>query len=142
MGKVAAALGLGSSLTYKDKVYNISPWTYRIQGEFEKYLERTMMETYKLMAPYMSEQERKEELGKIRKEIVSGEYTFGSDTVAKALGSLPHLTYLLYLMMRVNHPEITVDLAGEIVQAQMGEVMDKMAEANADPSTTTQVVKE
>ena len=135
MGKVAAALGQGSTLEHGGKTYTLSPWTYKIQGEFERYLEDHLFQVYKRMSPYMTAEERKEELAKIRKEVTSGEYTFGSDLVARALSSLPHLTHLLYLMLRVNHPEVDKDLAAKIVDGQLEDVMAKMAEANADPST-------
>lgn len=135
MGKVAAALGMGTTIDFEGKTYKLSPWTYKIQGEFERYLEDHLYQVYKRMAPLMTPQERLVELGKIRQEVVSGQYTFGSEVVAQALTSLPHLTHLLYLMIRVAHPEVDKELVGRIVDAQMEEVMAKMAEANADPST-------
>lgn len=139
MGKVSTALGLGTSLEYDGQTYNISPWTYRIQGEFEKYMERKAVETFKLLSECMTPEERAVELAALRREIVSGEYSFGSDTIARALNSVGHLTYLFYLMLKPNHPEMTVDKAGEIVSSNLGEMMDKIAEANADPLKTPTV---
>lgn len=137
MGKVAAALGMGTKLTHKGVEYTLSPWTYEVQGKFERYLEDYVLQVHRRMKPYMSEDEYRDELKKIRWEIASGEYTFGGDNVAKALGALPHLTHLLYLMLKGAHPEATPALAAEIVEGQMEEVMAKMADANADPSTET-----
>lgn len=138
MGKVAAALGLGTSFEVNGKTYSLSPWTYKIQGEFEKYLERKAVEAFQAVAPLMTPEERAHELKALRQEITGGEYSFGSDAVAKALNSVVHLTYLFYLMLRPNHPEMTLELAGELVSANMADAMAKIAEANADPSTATQ----
>lgn len=135
MGKTAAALGQGTTMVHNGKTYYLSPWTYKIQGTFERYIEAEVRQAYKEMAPFMTADERKEELAKIRKEIATGVYTFGSTEMAECLQSLRHLKYLLFLMLQPNHPEMTVELASEITDAQMEEVMAAMAQANADPSS-------
>lgn len=137
MGQVSAALAQGSNITFEGREFILAPWTYNIQAEFERYLEDYVIQVYKRLAPVMTPDERREELKKIRQEIAAGEYTFGSDMVAKALTSMPHLKHLLYLMLRVKQPDVTPDLVGRLVDAQQEEVMAKMAEANADPSQTT-----
>ena len=135
MGKVAAALGIGPKFTHEGKDYTLAPWTYKVQAEFERYLEDHAQQVLKRMQHLFSPEEFLEEKRALRKEITSGKYTFGSDAVAEALTSLPHLTQLFYLMLKGNHPEVTRDLVAKMVEGQMEEVMSKMAEANADPST-------
>lgn len=141
MGQVSAALAQGSNITFEGKEYVLSPWTYNIQAEFERYLEDYVIQVYKRLAPVMTPDERREELKRIRQEIASGEYTFGSELVAKALTSLPHLKHLLFLMLRAKQPDVTPDLVGRMVDAQHEEVMAKMAEANVDPSNGTTETK-
>lgn len=137
MGQIAKALGMGSEIRHNGRTYNVSPWTYKIQGEFERYLEGQAVQAVRRMRPHMNEYEWKEAMTQVQRDITTGVYTFGSEQVAQALQALPHMKHLFYLLLKENHPEVTPELAAEIVDSDTREAMARMAEANADPTSPT-----
>lgn len=137
MGQISQALGLGSQFEFGGKTYTIAPWGYEIQGLFERYLEAEAVKAARRMAQYLSDEEKRQLLADVNRDIASGVYTFGSDLVSKAIfGSLQHFEQLLYLCLRPNHPDVTPAVVKEIVLAQMEDVWQKMMEANTDPTRT------
>lgn len=136
MGQIAKALGLGSEFEFQGQTYRLSPWSFKIQSEFELYLEGQAVKAVHRMRPHLSDEEYREQLDSVRRDIVRGEYTFGSESVAKAYTATPHMKYLLFLMLRDNHPDIKKDLVDQIVEERFEEAIAAMALANADPTTS------
>ena len=134
MGTVSSALGLGSQLEFRGKTYTLKPWTFKIQGLYEVFLQEESLRTCRKMRPFCTEEEYRELLIATRRDIDTGYYSFGQPAVEKSLSSLPHLNHLIYLMLKDNHPEVTADLVREMLEEKLTEVMDKMNEANADPN--------
>lgn len=137
MGEINRALGRGSSIEFKGKTYSLSPWTYGIQGDFEKHMEGEAIKSAKKMRPYLAREEYMELLKEVQRDITCGVYSFGSQTLGKALDSLPHFKVLLLLMLTVSQPDTTMALVDDLVNEKLEEVMQKMTEANADPSKAT-----
>ena len=137
MGQIARALGLGSKFEHRGHTYTVAPWTYEVQGEMELYLEAEAVKALRRLrtAGVLSEEEFQTQLKETRRDIVNGEYTFGSESVARALTSLKHLKHLLFLQLRPNHPEMTPALASEIVDDAFEKAMEAVNQANADPTT-------
>lgn len=136
MGQISNVLGLGSELEYKDKKYVLSPWTYLIQGQFERYLEFEAVKALNNMKAFLTEDEYRTELRQLRREITDKEYSFGSDRVAAALANPPHLRQLLFLMLKPNHPEVTLELAAEILVNELEHAYEAITAAN--PTTATE----
>lgn len=135
MGDVNRALGGGSEIEFEGKVYTLSPWTYEVQAAYERYIEREAVNALKRMKPLLTDEDYQEQLNKIQQDITIGLYTFGSEKVARSLLAKPHLKYLYYLLLRGNHPDVQMDLVGRLIDKKWEEAMEKMAEANADPTT-------
>ncbi len=134
MGDVSSALGMGTLLQFEDKTYTVSPWSYKIQGAYELYLWHQAKLALQDMRGWLVPEDYQFLLSDLHKRKTAGEFTFGSDTVAKSLLCLPHVKYLLYLQLKDNHPEATQELAGKMVDAKLKDVMEALAEANADPT--------
>lgn len=134
MAEISKSLGLGSVFEHDGKTYTCSPWTFKIQGEFERYLEDNAIQKAKLMKPNLSETEYKNLLAGVHKDIASGQYSFGSETVSKALSTLVHFRVLFFLCLRVNHPEITMQFVDDLLKTRLEEMMEKVTEANLDPN--------
>ncbi len=134
MGQVSKALGAGSEFEFQGHTYIISPWSYAIQASYERYLEAEAVRALQRLRPHLSDEDYKAQLTDIRRDIVNGEYTFGSEAVAKTMTVLTHLKQLLFLMLQVNHPDIKKDLVDQMVQEELDKVMQSMAEANSDPT--------
>lgn len=136
MSSIAAALGVGPTFDYQGTAYRLSPWTYKIQAEFERYLEDQALRTVKRMRPYCNDVEYRDLLSAVSRDIASGYYNFGGEAVNRAMGTITHLKTLLLLCLKPNHPTISPEIVDGIVQEKLDEVMAKMSEANADPNRT------
>jgi hypothetical protein len=136
MGEISRALGQGSSLSFQGKNYTLAPWSYDLQGEFERYLEDKAWETCRRASQRLSKEEADELRAQTLRDITAGVYTFGGPVSAKALQSLPHLKRLLYLMLEKKHPEVTPQLVDEMVDQNLEQVIAAVNEVNADPFAT------
>ena len=138
MGQIAKALGQGSNVTYKGQTYKVSPWKYKVLGEFEKYLEENALAKMRMMRRALEQDEYDKFVVATHRDIASGVYTFGSPETQKALNSRQHFEYLFYLCVLDNHPGLPYEFVREMV-AELGieTVMEKVTEANADPTQPT-----
>ena len=134
MGIVAASLGIGVEFQYKDKTYRLCPWTYELQGIYERYLEREVTDAAKRMCEQLDRDEGRQLLKDVAKDIGQGLYTFGGDEVQRSLESPKHITKLLHIMLQQDDPSIRYDLVREMVTTSLPEIMEKIASANVDPT--------
>lgn len=134
MAEISKALGLGSTFEFNNKSYTCSPWTYKIQGEFERYLEDHAMRTAKKMRQYLNEAEYGELISKTHKDIAEGYYAFGSEPCMRSMQTLTHFKKILHLCLLPKHPEIDMNTVEELVQNRLEEMMSKVGEANLDPN--------
>jgi hypothetical protein len=134
MAEISRALGLGSSFEHKGKTYTCSPWTYKIQGEFERYLEEYAIRTAKRMRQFLTQDEYSDLVAKTQKDIAEGYYAFGSPPCMRAMQTLTHFKKILHLCLSPNHPDIEMETVDELVQNRLEEMMSKVGEANQDPN--------
>ena len=134
MGIVAASLGIGVEFQYKDKTYRLCPWTYELQGIYERYLEREVTDAAKRMCEQLDRDDGRQLLKDVAKDIGQGLYTFGGDEVQRSLESPKHITKLLHIMLQQDDPSIRYDLVREMVTTSLPEIMEKIASANVDPT--------
>ena len=134
MGIVAASLGIGVEFQYKDKTYRLCPWTYELQGIYERYLEREVTDAAKRMCEQLDRDDGRQLLKDVAKDIGQGLYTFGGDEVQRSLESPKHITKLLHIMLQQDDPTIRYDLVREMVTTSLPEIMEKIASANVDPT--------
>jgi hypothetical protein len=135
MGLVNKALGGGATFDYKGKSYTLSAWTYEVQAEFERYLEGRAVAAAQRLGRFLSPAQAESMMDKVLRDVAAGVYTFGTETVAQSLKSVGHLKMLTWIMLKGNHPEITKDQSDEMVDAQLGEVIDTVNRMNADPNS-------
>ena len=134
MGIVAASLGIGVEFQYKDKTYRLCPWTYELQGIYERYLEREVTDAAKRMCEQLDRDDGRQLLKDVAKDIGQGLYTFGGDEVQRSLESPKHITKLLHIMLQQDDPSIRYDLVRDMVTTSLPEIMEKIASANVDPT--------
>lgn len=140
MGQMSQALALGALFEYQGQTYRVSPWTYRIMGDFELYLQNVAIKNCRRLRPILTEQEYEDLVHKTKKDLDIGTYTFGNPAVQEALQSAVHLRQLLLLCLQKNHPELKMEWIDKIAEEdtdKFQELMDKMNEANADPNVQT-----
>jgi hypothetical protein len=134
MGLVAKALGAGSEFTFRGETYRLSPWSFKIQGDYETYLEEQAVRSIRRFQKIFPKDEYESALQRVLRDVTAGVYTFGSEVVQDSLRSLPHLTHLTWLMLREHHPKVTKSLVEEMYREQLEELMLAVSEANADPT--------
>ncbi len=132
MGQVSSALGLGSQIDYQGQTYNLSPWTYEIQGQFELYLQEHAMKSAKQLGKYLDPVEAKNLILETKRDIDVGEYSFGGTLLARAVSSVQHLPYLTWLMIRKNHKEVKLELVKQMFKEDFERILDKVNEANSE----------
>lgn len=139
MGQISDALCVGPEFQYKDKVYNIHPLTFEVQGHFERYMERQARESYFKLAPYLPAEEKTLALDGLRRELAERYYTFGNEGIRKALEARPHLQYLCFLMLKKNHPELMEEDVAEMFRddAVRDQLIFTAASATPDPNSKT-----
>ncbi len=142
MGDTNKALGGGSQLEFDGKTYTVSPWTYDIQKKFEQYMEKEAFASLKRMRPNLNDEEWRDQLSLLNENITIGVYSFTSGRVAKALTHIPHQKYLLYLCLVPNHPDVTRETAGKMIDKILDDVFIAMGDANADPTNSESVLTE
>ncbi len=133
MGQISKALGMGSEFKFEDKIYKLSPWNYGIQGKFEVYLEREAVGAIQRLKDLLPGTEYREQLETVVKDVAAGVYSFGTETVAKALQSLKHLKQLLLLMLTENDTSVTSELVNRMCDTKLEDVMRAMTTANLTP---------
>lgn len=136
MGDINRALGGGSEFEYKDKKYKLSPWDYRTQASYERYLEGEAFKALKRLKPLLSADDYKEQLNMYQKDVAIGVYTFGSEYVVKSWQFLPNFKHLVFLMLQKNHPELTGDDVSKMIDEMYEDIVVKVTEANADPTAS------
>ncbi len=146
MGAVAAALGQGATVELDGVEYTLSPWTFEIQGLFERYLERQAIDTYRRMSGVLTEDEAAKALSTVLQDIAMGVYTFGTQVVSKALEAPIHVTYMIFLMLKKTHSDITREDVRNLAKKHYKALLQAINQANADPnqkkeSLTSEAVK-
>jgi hypothetical protein len=135
MGLISKIFGLGYQFEFEGQEYNLPPWTYKIQGLYERYLEKEAVEAAKRMGAHLSPDQARKLLQDVGRDIAAGVYTFGGEEVQLSFACQKHFTQLVYLMLQQEHPTIDRKLVERMVEAELEEMMDRVSAANADPTT-------
>ena len=135
MGEISRALAQGTEFTFDNRTYVLSPWTYEIQGKFERYIEGQAIDAARRLGARCTPEERKEMMAQVSRDVVAGLYTFGSSLVLESLQVPQHVQYLFFLGLKKNHPELTQEFAKKVFEADPALVYQKINEAAADPTT-------
>ncbi len=144
MGTVAQLTAQPVPFTYKDVEYKLNPWTFEIQGLFERYLEKHIIDSFMRTSHILLAEYIDKTLAAIYRDIGAGVYTFGTETIGKALQAPPHMKYMFWLCLKKNHKEVTLELVYEMAKdsAVWERMVEAMTEANADPNAKAKVTSE
>ena len=138
MGDTSRALGIGSSLVFNGKTYQVAPLTIDGRAYFETWLERRALAAVNRVN-YDDEAEKSSDKAAVYRDIASGVYSFGSSAFVKAAKSLPGQKQLLYLMMEAGNPgngDVDEHLVDKIFEEALEEAMEAMGAAEAeDPNS-------
>ena len=134
MGDLSKMFGQGATLLYQDKAYKLSPWLYRVQADFEIYLEEQAWGTYKRAARNLSESEVEKLRMETARDITSGKYSAGGPIFIESIWIPKHAKMFLYLLVEVNHPEISKATVDGMFDSNPQMCFEKVMEAGSDPS--------
>ena len=133
---IAAAIAEPALYSFEDKEYKVHPWTFEIQGKFERYMEKQAMDAYHRVASSLAPEDAEKALASVLRDIANGSYAFGSDNIGKALANPVHVRYLMFLCLKKNHPEGAVDqaLVRRMQDKDYRGIIRAMNLANTDPN--------
>lgn len=133
---LAAHMGEPVLYTYKESTYRVSPWVVDVITQFQRYLERQLMDSLDRVKNRLSPEDYERALTRILKDTAAGLYTFGNAEVGKALQCEEHVTYLFFLCVKINHPEVSLAMVKQMAKDDYQGMIATMNLANADPKTT------
>lgn len=133
MGQIAKAFGLAGEVEWQGKTYKLSPMGKKaIQAQFELWMEARALSKAKALAATMPAAEAAQFLQDVRHDIGAGVYSFVGGQSGKALLTQPGQVQLVYLLIHDNHPEFTLDMAQQMSDEKLEEIMMKIDQAGKD----------
>lgn len=149
MGAVAQALAQPVPFEFEGKSYQVSPWTFEIQGLFERYLEREAIAACDRNARYLSPEMHQRVLQGVLQDIGSQQYTWGTERVGKALDSAKNVKYIFWLCLKKFDQSVTQDLVERMSKEHYIDMVRSMNLANGatpvpndEPGSTTMTPSE
>lgn len=143
MGDVSKAFGGGSSLEYNGKVFKLQSWLYRLQGDFEKYLEEHAWKKFLEQKDRLPPSEADAVRAQLMRDISTGKYTFGGPLLVESLWVPIHAAQWTYLLIEDTMPaDVTPALVREMFTADPEKCFKAMWQAGADPTRTPPPAKD
>jgi hypothetical protein len=128
VGDVAKAAGVGHSLKFRGKSYELKPETPEMVGRFEVWIEDGAWSAAKRAAKrFKNRAEYDAYLREERRDIASGTYSYGSEYYGRASRTMAGFRQRLYLALHAGDPDVTE----ELVAAMTDEKGDPAAFAEA-----------
>ena len=136
MGPISKALGQEQEILFDGKKYRLSGMTVEGLGLWEQYLleqaELGLERRRHLMAPdaFLAR------CSQLDQDAAAGVYGFFSPVSSKAQAHLPGMKKLLWLRLKVNHPEVDDGFVQRLVEERFEELMGKARTQDApDPNS-------
>jgi len=144
VGNVASSLAVPVTFSVGDRELQVSPWVLEIQALFERYLEKEVLDGFHRTQHLMDPDQADKVAAKLASDVGLGKYTFGTEAVGEALRSKKHLSYLFFLSVKKNHPDVQLSHVAQ--WASDRDTWDRMVQAmnlaNFDPKGKTPGEKE
>jgi hypothetical protein len=139
MGDAARALGMGSTLEYKGKVYTICGFTEGVKALYETYLERSVIAKAKKLRVHFNAAEllSNDPVDGARRDISVGSYSFGGKLFFESLNSVENMKMVILIMLQENHREVNRALVDEMFEKAQSDLMAAYQEADHDPNGQT-----
>lgn len=118
MSESADAVGLPAIVQWEGKPYYVSPMDHvEVVAAYESYLEDQAWQAIRRAKAkgYLSAEDYQEQADGIRRDIVSGVYSYGSKAWLDSIRCMQHQKQLLWLML--THPEGQRDIPISLVDA-------------------------
>jgi hypothetical protein len=135
MGQTSATLAVGSTFTFRDKEYTVSPLTVELQAKFETWLERRLLDALRRQKVFMTDEEFKDAQNRLIGDIAIGKYSLGSPAYAEAAKTLHGIKELLYLSLSKTDRNVTRELVDAIIEEKMEEASEALKTANPPDPT-------
>lgn len=137
MGELSRLFGVGATVTIGEKDWKVSPWTYKIQSEFEQYLEGEAWKTAERARGKVPESALSDIRAQTARQITTGEYSPGSQGFIDCVMTTKHGRRFLYLLIESIDPTITGTEVDNFFAESPKEAFKAIMEAGSDPSRQT-----
>lgn len=139
MGAISSSLGLPSTFVAPGgRSLQVSPWTYEIQGMFERHLESRAAEALRRLRPLMTAEDYDKAIAGVTRDAAIGVYSFGTEECSKALQTPDNVAYVFWLCVNFHHRDVSreeVHMWARDIDTYQAMVR-AMNEANAAPNST------
>lgn len=133
MGELSRLFGVGATVKIGEKEWKVSPWTYKIQAEFEEYLEGQAWKTAERARGKVPESSLSDIRAQTARQITTGEYSPGSQGFIDAIMTTKHGRRFLYLLIEAIDPAITGTDIDDFFAQYPKEAFTAIMEAGSDP---------
>ena len=129
---IADLLGVASQFTHDGKTYELREPTLLEQGKFTRWLEQRAREAV-FRATDMSRDQQERAERSVMRDIAGCVYEWGGEASMTATLTPAGMARLVYIVLSTNHPEVTPEIAAEMVDTRMREIAAILTGATADP---------
>ena len=137
MGQISSALALEETIEHKGVTYKLAPLTLEVQGQWEQWLENRAWEALARRRQNIGDYEYRQLADSLTQAITAGEYSFFSEASKKTLAGVhgllgPGLRQMLFLRLRLNHPEVSKETIWDMIEVRAEELIRKMNSQDAE----------
>ena len=129
--KLADLLGVPHTLEHNGQKYELSPLTQEGKARYSRWLEaRARADAGR--ANDLPEDEQNAYMRNVSRDITTGMYEWDGPLSIQSLQTPCGMKYVIYLMLRTKHSDMTEELAAEIVMAKIAEI-GAILQSKTDP---------
>ncbi len=134
MGAYAKALGSSSEIEHKGQTYKVGPATQDVKAMFEAWMEKQAFDALRAAKAKgnLSDDEYREERTALLRDIGSKKLTFHSAYMAGVMATLDGQKAFCLLMIKQNHPDVSMQLVDSIFEEKLDEIIDSIDAHMAD----------
>jgi hypothetical protein len=145
MSRLRELLNVPKTFEFNGKKYSLAEANIEQRGEFAAWVENNAVEYIYRMQLNDSEGRFQDfvdkALDKHVKSVAAGEFEWGGDTVLKATQTFAGQSYLLYILLKKDNPEVTEEIANVMLENKYKEVAKIIKEAFDDPKLSAELAE-
>lgn len=135
MGEAAQATGAPRPVRYNGETYQLAPLSIPDLGLFEVWLEDRAYRKVERQRDRLDPVTYQERIDAVTRAVGADQFAYGSEAYGEAVRSEAGARHLFYLALRLNHPDMTEELAAKIWDSDVAANAAKTKAQNADPNS-------
>jgi hypothetical protein len=137
VSELGQALGIGPPIDFEGKTYIVTPFDIGQAAEFEYWMEAELWRSVERQRNASTPQAHQERVAATLEVIGGGGLKYGTQLHANMAKSIEGRTYLLYLMLKVRQPDVSLDVARRMLDSEMKAFFEALQRKIFDPNSST-----